>query len=95
MTQWLKNQKIPRNIIAPSSTEMGVESREVNVTGIGTVKACPNCKRAGPIDIMTLGDGTTWPNMVVVCGRTGDIGCGLFWSLASHIPHDLTLIESI
>ena len=85
MTQWMKNQPIPREIIAPTKLlKWGIETRPVNVTGIGTLTACPNCSRSGPIDVLTLGDGATWPNLVVVCGRAGDTGCGLYWCLAAR-----------
>jgi len=93
MTRWLLNKKIPLAVIAPTSEEMGVDSRKVTVTGTGTYESCPNCGRKGPVDALTLGDGTDWPNVVVVCGRLPNAGCGLFWAIVPQPPHDLKLLN--
>lgn len=93
MTRWLLNSKIPKFVVAPTCQEIGIESREVSVTGIGTVKKCPNCGRKGPIDALTLGDGSVWPNLVIVCGKIGSNGCGLFWSLSPEIPDNIHTLQ--
>ena len=94
MTRWLLNQPIPRAIIVPTNVDVGVESHEKIVTGIGTVPKCPCCGRFGPIDVLTLGDGTTWPNIVYICGRLPNgIGCGLYWAITPRPPQDLKLLN--
>jgi len=94
MTRWLLNNPIPLAVIVPTNQELGVETYEATVTGIGTFPSCPNCGRSGPIDALTLGDGTQWPNVVVICGRLpNDIGCGLYWALMPQPPHDLKLLN--
>lgn len=87
MTRWMANRPIPKAVVTPNGENS--PSREVAVKGIGTVPNCPSCGRKGPIDALTLGDGVTWPNMVVICGIVGDIGCGLYWSLTPTRLDDL------
>ena len=79
--------------MVPTNPTMNAESREVPVSGVGTVPYCPNCGRHGPIDALTLGDGASWPNLAVLCGRVGPEGCGIYWCLAARPPHGLRLLD--
>lgn len=88
MTRWLLNRPIPRRVVAPTNEALEAESRAVDVTGVGTYPECPNCGRKGPVDALMLGDGATWPNVVVVCGRLHDVGCGMWWGLTPNRPLD-------
>jgi len=86
MTRWLTNRGIPEKVLVPNN-EFG-EAYETKVSGVGTVKECPTCKRAGPIDALWLGDGNKWPNIAIICGKP----CGIFWGLANLPPDDLVEI---
>ena len=94
MTRWMLNKPIPSTIVAPENKALEAPSRAVEVTGAGTLPECPNCGRKGPLDVLTVGDGATWPNMVVVCGRSPSKGgCGVYWCLTPVRPHDLRSVE--
>jgi hypothetical protein len=89
------NQPVPRTVIAPTNPSIGAQSREVPVTGIGTLPYCPNCGRHGPMDCMTLGDGSAWPNAVVICGPQSQGGCGNYWFLSSRWPDNMRTLVPI
>lgn len=94
MTRWMLNKPIPSTIIVPENKALEAPSRAVKVSGVGTLPECPNCGRKGPLDVLTLGDGTSWPNMVVICGWTPAAkGCRLFWCMSPVRPHDLRSVE--
>jgi len=86
MTQWLTNKKIPSMVLVPNNGDD--KGYKTKVSGVGTVKECPSCKRTGPIDALWLGDGNKWPNIAVICGKP----CGIFWGLASLPPDNLVEI---
>jgi len=92
ITRWLLNRSIPRTVVVPTNEALGVSSRPVEVSGVGTYPKCPNCGRDGPVDALTLGNGAEWPNVVVVCGRLHGVGCGVWWALTPNRPLDLRTV---
>lgn len=92
MTRWLLNKPIPSWVVVPSHN--GGDPYNAKVTATVILQECPNCRREGPLDALLLGDGAKFPNIAVVCGKTpsGD-GCGVFWSLMSPHPKDVTMLD--